>query len=62
MPIRKVAIKKAELLNDDSAFKGATRLRLIDSFSYFFLNFLLKPASPIKPEPSKSMVAGSGTG
>ena len=27
----------------------------------YFLNFLLNPASPIKPEPKRSMVAGSGT-
>ena len=32
------------------------------SVFYFFLNFLLKPARPIKPEPTRSMVAGSGTG
>jgi len=29
---------------------------------YLFLNFLLNAASPIRPEPSRSMVAGSGTG
>jgi len=29
----------------------------------YFLNFFLpNPASPIKPVPNKSMVAGSGTG
>jgi hypothetical protein len=29
---------------------------------YHFLNFLLNPASPSKPELTRSMVAGSGTG
>ena len=34
---------------------------MIDA-DYLFLNFLLKPQSPIRPEPNRSMVAGSGTG
>ena len=35
---------------------------MIDA-DYLFLNFLLpNPVSPIKPEPRRSMVAGSGTG
>ena len=29
---------------------------------YLFLNFLLKPARPIMPDPSRSMVVGSGMG
>jgi hypothetical protein len=31
-------------------------------FDYPFLNFLLNPARPIRPEPSRSMVVGSGMG
>jgi len=34
---------------------------IIFSF-YGFFNFLLKPASPIRPVPKRSMVVGSGTG
>ena len=30
--------------------------------TYFFLNFFLKAARPSAPAPTKSMVAGSGTG
>ena len=29
---------------------------------YLFLNLLFNPARPAKPEPRRSMVAGSGTG
>jgi hypothetical protein len=30
--------------------------------TYFFINFFLNAASPSAPAPTKSMVAGSGTG
>jgi hypothetical protein len=30
--------------------------------SVYFPNFLMKLARPTRPEPSRSMVAGSGTG
>ena len=29
---------------------------------YLFLNFFLNPIRPARPDPSRSMVAGSGTG
>lgn len=37
-------------------------LNLVIDVAYFFLNFLLNPARPIRPEPRRSMVVGSGTG
>jgi len=30
-------------------------------FGLYFLNFLLNPTSPTRPEPRRSMVVGSGT-
>jgi hypothetical protein len=32
---------------------------LILDIDYFFLNLLLNPASPIRPEPRRNIVAGS---
>lgn len=47
--------------NDDPAFSGGLGLLLVGCLDYPFLNFLLNPARPSKPEPRRSMVAGSGT-
>ena len=44
--------KKAE--PNDPAFLSSNN-------NNYFLNFLLNPVSPIRPEPRRSMVAGSGT-
>jgi len=51
---RRKQTKKAE--PNDPAFP------LYQSGWFYFLNFLLSPTSPSRPEPRRSMVAGSGTG
>ena len=44
------------------AFQGEKSLiGCNDTFGYLFLNFLLNPKRPNRPEPKRSMVAGSGT-
>ena len=46
---------------DVSAMKAQVGFSERDA-DYRFLNFLLKPARPISPEPRRSMIVGSGTG
>ncbi len=43
-------------------FFESMRLPLMGGLDYPFLNFFLNPTNPINPEPSRKMVAGSGTG
>jgi hypothetical protein len=45
---------------NDPAFSGGMGLLLVGRPDYPFLNFLLNPARPIKPETRRSIVAGSG--
>ncbi len=50
---RILSIKKSRIISDPAS-------QVV--FGYFFLNFLLKPTRPIRPELKRSMVVGSGTG
>jgi hypothetical protein len=47
-------------VEEDSAFVGGKIFTIFVVIDYFFPNFFLNPASPIKPETRMSIVVGSG--